>query len=145
MHHSDFVTFDHHALTITVAIEGKPPLVIHQHDPNLRISFYSKGHGGQNVNKHMSGVQLIYQIPEAYRHPSIKTSELITRSHEQRHQHQNLALALHHLATKLHDYFYVPPARFPTRPPYYTKVRRLNEKKKHGYKKELRQKPETEL
>ncbi len=145
MHHTDFVTFDHHALTITINFEGKPPLIIHQHDPNLRISYYSRGHGGQNVNKSMSGVQLIYRIPDSYRRVSVKTQELMARSHEQRHQHQNLASALHSLAAKLHDYFYVPPARVPTRLPHYEKVKRLEEKKKHSRKKEFRQKPENDL
>ncbi|GEM_PF-1418523 len=142
MIHNDFVTYDPATLTITVNFPNKPPLVIGSHDPNLRLSHFSHGHGGQNVNKHMSGVQLIYSIPPAYRHITLRTQEVTVRCHEQRHQHANMIGAFKHLAEKLHDYFYVPPARISTKLPYRAKIGRLNAKRHQSFKKKNRQSPE---
>lgn len=145
MVHYDFVAFDPDTLTITVNFQSGKSLTIHQHDQNLRISHYSQGHGGQNVNKHQNGVQLIYQIPETHRRVSAKTREITSRSNEQRHQRQNMILAFKHLASKLHDYFYIPPARISARVPHHAKIQRLQDKKSLSHKKEFRKKPEMEL
>ena len=141
---SDFVIFDHHNLTITVEFADKSALVIHPHDPQLSISHFAHGHGGQNVNKHQNGVRLLYSIPEAYRHPEATEHDIEVRCHEQRHQHQNLELAFKHLAEKLHDYFYVAPPRMQTQVPYHQKIERVQEKKHRGKKKELRKRIDNE-
>ncbi len=145
MHHEDFVILDHHTLTITVHFEDKPSLIIQPHSSELAISHFSHGHGGQNVNKHQSGVRLIYTIPESHRRADQPEHTIEVRCHEQRHQHQNMELAFHHLKEKLHEYFYMAPPRFQTRLPYYAKIERLEGKKIQSEKKEFRKPPESEL
>jgi len=127
---NDFVYFDRNALRITVQFKTKPPLVIDQ--SHLDISYFSGGPGGQNVNKNMSGVRLIYRIPEGYRMAAQKTRELIAKSIGERQREQNLAMAFRTLAGKLHDYYYVKPYRKPTKATYSSKQKRLGGKKIHS-------------
>lgn len=125
-----FVTFDREALRITVRFSGKPELVIDQ--SSVEISYFSGGPGGQNVNKNMSGVRLIYRIPEGYRMGALKTRELIAKTMNQRQRERNLVEAFGILAEKLRDYFYVKPYRKPTRTPRRAKEKRLGGKKIRG-------------
>lgn len=141
---NDFVTFDPEALSLVVNFQGQAPLLVHQHDPNLAISHFSHGHGGQNLNKHQNGVRLIYTIPEFYRRADRSEHVIEVRCHEQRHQHQNLELAFKHLAEKLHEYFYVAPPRIETQTPFHAHRERLEFKRHRSKKKSLRQPPELE-
>jgi len=127
---NDFIHFDRDALRITVQFKTKPPLVVDL--AHLDISYFSGGPGGQNVNKNMSGVRLIFRIPEGYRMGALKTRELIAKSIGERQREQNLAMAFRTLAGKLRDYFYVKPYRKPTRATYGSKQKRLGGKKIHG-------------
>lgn len=133
---NDFVHFDRDALRITVQFKTKPPLVVDL--DHLDISYFSGGPGGQNVNKNMSGVRLIFRIPEGYRMGALKTRELIAKSIGERQREQNLAMAFRTLAGKLRDYFYVKPYRKPTKTPYRAKQKRLTGKKILSLKKQTR-------
>ena len=133
---NDFVHFDRDALKITVQFKAKPPLVVDL--DHLDISFFSGGPGGQNVNKNMSGVRLIYHIPDGYRMGALKTRELIAKSIGQRQREQNLAEAFRSLADKIRSYFYVKPFRKPTKTPRSAKEKRLGGKKMASLKKRNR-------
>ena len=134
---NDFVHFDRDALTITVNFKTKPALVVGLNQ--IEVSYFSGGPGGQNVNKNMSGVRLIYRIPESYRMGGLKTRELIAKSIGERQREQNMAQAFRTLAGKLRDYFYVKPFRKPTKTPYRAKQKRLTGKKILSLKKQARQ------
>jgi len=133
---NNLVTFDKEALKITVRPERKKELVITRHD--VFVSFYSGGPGGQNVNRSMNGVRLIYRIPDEYRRQAARTQELIARSMNQRSQEQNLRAAFVQLADKLRKYFYVKPPRKKTKTPQWAKKKRLQDKKIHSRKKQAR-------
>jgi len=127
---NDFVHFDRDTQAITVKFKAKPPLVVGLF--NLEVSYFSGGPGGQNVNKNMSGVRLIFRIPEGYRMPSRKVHDLIVTCMEQRQREQNMLGAFGSLAGKLRSYFYVKPYRKPTKATYGSKQRRLGGKKIHS-------------
>jgi ribosome-associated protein len=127
---NDFIHFDRDNQTITVKFKAKPPLVVGLF--NLEVSYFSGGPGGQNVNKNMSGVRLIFRIPEGYRMASRKGHDLIVTCMEQRQREQNLLGAFESLAGKLRSYFYVKPYRKPTKATYGSKQRRLGGKKIHS-------------
>ena len=132
----DFVEFDREKFTIVVHLQGGNDLIIGKND--VEISYFSGGPGGQNVNKNMNGVRLIYRIPEEFRMNVLKTQELVSRSISQRKREQNLALAFEQLAYKARRYFYVKPERKQTHIPKSVTEKRLSGKKMHGRKKELR-------
>ncbi|MDH5597265.1 MAG: hypothetical protein OEY44_04115 [Candidatus Peregrinibacteria bacterium] len=127
----DWFSYDRHKPEIVIKVPGKNILRVGIHD--CEVSHYSGGHGGQNLNRHMNGVRLIYKIPEGYVQPFIKTRELIARSRHQRSQEQNQKEAFHTLAEKLWQYFYVPAPRKKTRVPKASKKRRMEQKKHHGH------------
>ncbi|MFH1012725.1 MAG: peptide chain release factor-like protein [Candidatus Peregrinibacteria bacterium] len=137
------ITFDKDALTIIVRFEGAEDLKITR--DTLEISYFSGGSGGQNVNRHLNGVRLIYRIPSSHRRASQKTRELIARSMAQRSQPQNLLLAFQQLAQKLHQYFYLPPARQATKIPKKSKEKRLGNKKHRSQVKALRKRVSGDL
>lgn len=139
----DFVTLDREALKITVVLDHAENLVVTKND--VEISYYSGGPGGQNVNRSMNGVRIIYEIPESHRRGGAKTKELITRSMNQRSQEQNLRRAFEQLFYKLHRYFYVKPTRKKTRVPGSSKEKRLKNKKMQSLKKEARKSPSADL
>ena len=132
----DFVEFDSDSLKITVHLDDGKDLVIGKH--NVEISYFSGGPGGQNVNKNMNGVRLIYQIPENLRMGTQKTRELVTRAMCQRKKEQNVTQAFEQLADKIRRYFYVQPERKKTRTPKSAKEKRIHGKKLRGRTKELR-------
>jgi ribosome-associated protein len=133
---NDFVEIDRENLKITVHLRGGKDLVIGKYD--IEISYFSGGPGGQNVNKNMNGVRLIYRIPTGHLRGGQKTRELVTRSINQRKKEQNIAQAFEQLADKLRRYFYVQPQRKKTRTPKSAKEKRIHGKKMKGRIKELR-------
>lgn len=139
----DFVTFNSNELIINVAFEGKSDLVISKND--VEISYFSGGPGGQNVNRNMNGIRLVYRIPNDYRREAQRTRELVTRSIAERSQVQNLRRAFAQLAQKIQSYFYVPPVRKATKTPRRSKEKRLKNKKLHSLKKQTRKPIKDEL
>ena len=132
----DFVHFDRDALRIIVRFPDKPTLVVGS--DNLSVSYFSGGPGGQNVNKNMAGVRLLYRIPEGYLRATSEVRELIAKSIGERHRERNLTEAFQSLAEKLRRYFYVKPTRKKTKIPKRAKEKRLTGKKIQGLKKQAR-------
>lgn len=128
--------YDPHNEKIGVLLPGKLPLVITKED--VDVSYFSGGHGGQNLNRHMNGVRLIYRIPSKYQLSFKKTKEIISKSIGQRSREQNFKEAFKHLAEKVELYFYMPPHRKATRVPNASKLKRIAEKKLRGQLKEQR-------
>ena len=135
----DWFTFDRDKQTISININGKS-LVIDKN--NIDISYFSGGPGGQNVNRNLKGVQLIFRIPDEFRRASQKTRQLVTRVMGKRSLHHNTEAAFEQLAHKAHAYFYVPPIRIKTKTPRRSKEKRLRNKKFQSQKKEGRKKIE---
>ena len=106
----------------------------------VSISYFSGGPGGQNVNKNISGVRLIYHIPEPYLNGFQKTRQLVTKSISQRSKEQNKKIAFDQLAEKVKRYFYIPPKRNKTKVPKGSKEKRLQSKKMRGKLKQDRKK-----
>lgn len=133
----DWLTFDRDKQTIIVKINGKS-LIIDKN--NVDISYFSGGPGGQNVNRNLKGVQLIFRIPDEFRRASQKTQQLVTRVMGKRSLHHNMEMAFEQLVHKTHSYFYVPPIRKKTKTPKRSKEKRLRNKKIQSQKKEVRKK-----
>jgi len=133
---NNFVLFDRDALRITVQFKTKPPLVIDE--KNIEVSYFSGGPGGQNVNKNMNGVRLLYEIPSEYTVNSLRNRKLIVQCIDERRQSDNFRKAFKHLAEKIRQYFYVKPKRRKTKPTRGSKEKRLQSKKLHGMKKRER-------
>lgn len=134
---NDFVSFNREKQEITVNLNGNN-LVINKN--NVDISYFSGGPGGQNVNRNLKGVQLIFPIPDEYRHNSQKTQQLITRVMGKRSLHHNIETAFEQLVHKVRDYFYIPPVRKKTKTPKKAKENRLKNKKFQSQKKDSRKK-----
>ena len=134
---NDFVLFNPEKQEITVDLNGDN-LVINKN--NVDISYFSGGPGGQNVNRNLKGVQLIFRIPDEHRRISQKTQQLVTRVMGKRSLHHNLQTAFEQLTHKIRDYFYIPPVRKKTKTPQKVKERRLKDKKFQSQKKENRKK-----
>lgn len=134
---NNWFKFDREKQVITVKTNGKS-LVIDKN--NVDISYFSGGPGGQNVNRNMKGVQLIFRIPEEHRREIQKTQQLVTRTMGKRSLHHNIQEAFQQLANKVHHYFYIPELRRKTKVPKRSKVRRLHNKKFQSQKKESRKK-----
>jgi len=124
---NDWFKVDEDKQEVEISMPNGESLRVKKDD--LEVSYYSGGPGGQNVNKSMNGVRLIYHIPEGYLLPFRKTRELVARSMNQRSREQNLKDAFETLVTKLERYFYLPPERKKTRVPKKSKVKRLKDKK----------------
>lgn len=122
--------FDRENGKIGVLQAGKMPLIITKEDFN--ISYFSTGHGGQNANRHMNGVRLIYHIPANYQLSFRKTKEIMARSIGQRKREANFEEAFQSMAEKIEAYFYVPPRREKTRVPRSSKQKRVADKKLHS-------------
>jgi len=133
---NEFVTFDRGHLEIIVRPQGGKDFVVNK--DNVDISYFSGGPGGQNVNRNLKGVQLIFRIPDAYRRESQKTQQLVTRVMGKRSLHHNLQAAFEQLAHKIRHYFYVPPVRRKTKKPKRADEKRLKNKKMKSLKKQDR-------
>lgn len=134
----DWFKYDREKQLVTIETDGKGILRISPEE--VHISYFSGGPGGQNVNKNVNGVRLIYNIPEGYLNAFQKTRQLVTRSISQRSREQNMKIAFDQLAEKLSRYFYVPPKRRQTKIPKGSKVKRLQSKKLRGKLKHDRKK-----
>lgn len=130
--------YDRQNQLITVRQGGKPELKVSPE--NVSVSYFSGGPGGQNVNKNLNGVRLIYCIPEAHLNVFQKTRQLVTRSMSQRSREQNMRQAFDQLADKIRQYFYVLPPRKKTKTPKRSKENRLQNKKMRGKLKQDRKK-----
>ena len=126
----DWFAYDRAKQQVEIHVSGRPVLLINEKD--IEVSYYSGGPGGQNVNRNMNGVRLIYRIPSEYIQPFKKTRELIARSINERSKEQNMKAAFSSLAEKLERYFYMPPKRQKTKVPKKSKMKRLNDKKKRA-------------
>ncbi|QQR83534.1 hypothetical protein IPJ72_07175 [Candidatus Peregrinibacteria bacterium] len=104
-----------------------PDISIHRDD--VSVSYYSRGSGGQHLNRHMSGVRLAYRIPVEFRRKEAKTKEIITRCIAHRSQHKNYLCALDELGRKLAHYFTIQAVRKHSKVPGFSKVKRLHDKK----------------
>ena len=140
---NSFVHFDRHQLKITIHFNNGQKLGITRKE--VEVSYFSGGAGGQNINRHLNGVRLIYRIPEENRRHDSKTKEIVTRSINQRKQDQNLMAAFAQLAKKLERYFYVPSQRKKTKIPRFTRENRLKYKKINKLKKQSRKNFSGEL
>lgn len=135
---NDWFNYDRDKQEMEVHLSDKPPLKITKED--VQVSYFSGGPGGQNVNRSMQGVRLIYRIPDAHLHPYSKTRELVARSINERSQDQNFRQAFEDLAEKARRYFYMPPVRKQTKVPKRSKEQRLEGKKRRGQLKKDRKK-----
>jgi ribosome-associated protein len=111
------------------------------------------GPGGQNVNKVSSRVELRFDLPgtsalDAATKDRLRAlaknqldaeGRLVVRSDKTRDQAKNLADAREKLAGVVRQALVVPKKRRPTRPTRGSKMRRLDEKARHGQKKRERQ------
>ena len=104
---------------------------IPKHD--IEISFI-RGHGpgGQKTNVTESGVR-IRHVPTG----------IIVVSRESRSQHRNKILAMAELERRLLERRKRPKARMKTRTPRSVKEKRLEDKKRRGQRKRLRQGPQA--
>ena len=134
----EWFEYDRESQHITIRQVGKKELAITPKD--IEISYFSGGPGGQNVNRNLTGVRLIYHIPFEYLNAFQKTRQLVTRSMNQRSREQNLKEAFDQLAEKLKRYFYLPPKRKGTKIPKKSKEKRLQSKKMRGKLKQGRKK-----
>ncbi len=139
---NDFITSDRDKMTITVHL-ASGDLVIDKKD--IDISYFSGGPGGQNVNRNMNGVRLIYRIPDTHRMNSLKTRQLIAKSINERSKERNLSDAFDQLVHRVRRYFYVQPDRKKTKVPKKAKKKRRRNKKMQSLKKQGRKKITNEL
>lgn len=112
-----------------------------QNKGDLEISYFSGGPGGQNVNKTMNGVRLVFTLSENYRRPG-KSPVLISTCIDERSREQNYAKAWRKLAEKVRAYFYVKPKRKPTKITKSAKEKRLKGKKIRSQIKQARRSSE---
>lgn len=132
-------------------IEVTPGVSINESD--LSFDFIrSSGPGGQNVNKVASGVQLRFNIAESSALPDeVKTrlhriarnrisedGTLIIEARRYRTQEQNRQEAIERLVELVRRAAVPPKPRKKTRPSEAAKRLRLEEKRKHSQKKQMR-------
>jgi len=104
---------------------------------DIVVSYFSGGPGGQNVNKTMNGVRLVYEIPKKDRRPG-KSPIIIATCIDERSREQNYEKASRKLTEKIRAYFYVKPKRKPTKTTRSAKEKRLKGKKIHSLIKQTR-------
>ncbi len=117
----------------------------------------AQGAGGQKVNKTSSAIHLSFNILEsslttyykqrllAFRDSRISPEGIITiKAQEHRTQKDNKRAAFERLAELINKATIKKKKRIPTKASYSSKQKRLNQKTKHGQKKDLRKKPHTD-
>lgn len=135
--------YDRNIQRIIIRQENKEAFSITPDD--VSVSFFSGGPGGQNVNKNINGVQMIYHIPEERLNVFQKTRQLVSRSIGQRSRDQNMKQAFDQLAEKAKRYFYVFPERKETKIPERSKKKRLQNKKMRGKVKQDRKRVDYQI
>lgn len=114
----------------------------------------SSGPGGQHVNKVETRVQLRFNVQGSkiltesekellknkYAKKLTNSGELLVVSDSKRSQHGNLELAKKKLDLMLVRAFEKKKKRIPTKPSKASRLERVNKKKKHGEKKQMRKK-----
>jgi ribosome-associated protein len=112
----------------------------------------SQGAGGQNVNKVASAVQLRFDaahssaLPPGARERLLRLRDhrisadgvVVIKAQQHRSQEQNKAAALERLAELVRRALVVPKVRRATRPTRASKLKRLEDKKKHSRLKQRR-------
>jgi len=131
------VDLDRKTMAIRVVLPNGEKMSIGKDE--VQISHFSHGKGGQNVNRHLNGVQLIYRIPEALRRHARKTQQLLVRAGQERSLERNMIQAFEQMREIIFRYFYIAPTRFPTKIGKGVKKRRMQEKQLHSLKKRRRQ------
>jgi len=115
----------------------------------------ASGPGGQNVNKVATAVQLRFNIHASTTLPAeakhrlhslaqnqiTQAGVLIIESREHRSQIRNREMVRSKFAQLIRKALKRPEQRHKTKPTKTSQERRLNNKKRHGKKKQLRQKP----
>lgn len=118
------------------------------------IASRSNGPGGQHVNKVNTQVQIRFNINESellsarekeilrfkLRHQLTKGGELIMNTQTSRSQVQNKKEALRKFYLLMENMLKPELKRIPTRPSKVSKIRRLEQKRRHSEKKDLRRK-----
>jgi len=117
----------------------------------------ASGSGGQKVNKVSAAIHLRFDIdasslPEYYKEKLLllkdkritKEGIIVIKSQQHRSQEQNRDEALDRLVELVKSVNVVQKRRVPTKPTKGSVNRRLNSKKKHSSKKQLRGKVESE-
>ncbi len=113
----------------------------------------SQGAGGQNVNKVSTAIHLRFDIqasslPEFYKQRLLalndrritRAGEVIIKAQSHRSQEKNRLDAIQRLVELIKSVNRVQKKRIPTRPGLSAKVRRLEQKTRHGRNKQLRRK-----
>jgi ribosome-associated protein len=114
----------------------------------------SQGAGGQNVNKVASAIHLRFDVsasslPEYIKRRLLKKSDqritndgvVVIKAQSNRTQEKNRKEALARLTELIQSALTVPAKRIPTKPGKAAKRKRVDEKKKRGSLKQLRNKP----
>ena len=117
----------------------------------------AQGSGGQKVNKTSAAVHLRFDIaasslPEFYKERLLELKDkritkegvIVIKSQQHRSQEQNKEEALERLAELIKSVTAVQKKRVATKPSKGVVKRRLQSKKKHAQKKQLRKKVDTE-
>ena len=115
----------------------------------------SQGPGGQNVNKVSTAIHLRFDIknsslPELYKQRLMNLNDsritkdgiLIIKAKEERSQKKNKEVALDRLKDLIKSVSSTPIKRTPTKPTVSSRIKRLEDKSRHGRKKALRGKVE---
>jgi len=111
----------------------------------------SQGPGGQNVNKVSTAIHLRFDImnsslPELYKQRLMNLNDsritkdgiLIIKAREERSQKKNKEVALDRLKDLIKSVSSTPKKRISTKPTVSSRIKRLEDKSRHGRKKALR-------
>lgn len=116
----------------------------------------SSGAGGQHVNKVSSKVELIFNLQNSlgfsqeekellFKNLKTKLTKenlLLLQCDESRSQHKNKEIVINRFLKLITNGLIIPKRRKPTKPSKSSIKKRLEKKKKHGFKKVLRNRPE---